>query len=373
MKKFASAALALTLTLSLGTAALADEVTISDVTPEDWFYTEVNSMIDAGYIDGYEDGTFKPDRDVSVAEFVTMTAKCLGIETGEEYGHWAGRQMGYAYDNGWLNEQDCAYTQFNDPVHRQLAAKILAVALGLELTDEIPYSDYADVGQSYVLYVGAMCQAGLFDGFEDNTIRPGEILTRAQAATLIYRAVNTGDRITQAPDGRDFAETVYLSAYDNSNFTVTLKDGVATVDITSVELWTDVADPNSANPEEAAEGQRREAITKAMSKTRTIPSESPVTAVYELPCTSWFPGRDAWAIIATEDGHWYRVDLSGQYNDGVPELTELTSLNGKTVTSLTWRTTTVTEDNTTVDGNDYIIAVLDDFSEIVVWPQDDEA
>ena len=310
---------------------------------------------------------------MSVAEFVTMTAKCLGIETGEEYGHWAGRQMGYAYDNGWLNEQDCAYTQFNDPVHRQLAAKILAVALGLELTDEIPYSDYADVGQSYVLYVGAMCQAGLFDGFEDNTIRPGEILTRAQAATLIYRAVNTGDGITQAPDGRDFAETVYLSAYDNSNFTVTLKDGVATVDITSVELWTDVADPNSANPEEAAEGQRREAITKAMSKTRTIPSESPVTAVYQLPCTSWFPGRDAWAIIATEDGHWYRVDLSGQYNDGVPELTELTSLNGKTVTSLTWRTTTVTEDNTTVDGNDYIIAVLDDFSEIVVWPQDDEA
>ncbi len=369
MKKFASLALALALTLSLGTAALADTVKLSDVKSTDWFYTEVNSMIAAGYIDGYEDGTFRPDRDVSVAEFVTMTAKCLGIETGAEYGHWAGKQMGYAYDNGWLTEQDSAWTQFNTPVTRQLAAKILAVALGLELTDEIPYSDHANVGQSYVLYVGALCQAGLFDGFEDNTIRPGAILTRAQAATLIYRAVNTGERITAAPDGKAFAETVYLAAYDNPNFTVTLSDGVATVDIKFVELWTDVADPNSTNPEEAAEGQRRAAITEAMSKTRTIPTTSPVAAVYELPCTSWFPGRDAWAVIATEDGRWYRVDLSGQYNGGVPELTELTDLRGKDVTALTWRTTTVTEGDATVVGEDYIVAKLGNFFEIIVWPE----
>ena len=89
-----------------------------------------------------------------------MTAKCLGLETGEEYGHWAGVQMRNAYDLGWLTEEDCAWSQFNDPVHRQLAAKILAVALDLELTDEIPYSDYADVGQDYVPYVGRCARPG---------------------------------------------------------------------------------------------------------------------------------------------------------------------------------------------------------------------
>ena len=365
MKKLVTLVLVLALALSAGTAAMAD-ATLSDIGEGDWFYTEVSEMVAAGYIDGYEDGTFKPGRDVSVAEFVTMTAKCLGLETGEEYGHWAGKQMGYAYDNGWLDEQDSAWDQFNYPVSRQLAAKILAVALGLELTDDIPYSDRADVGQSYVLYVGALCRAGLFDGFEDNTIRPGAVLTRAQAATLIYRAVNTGERMTVAPDGKPFAETVYLAAYDNPNFTVTQKDGVATVDINSIELWTDVADPNSDNPEEAAEGQRRQAITEAMGKTRVIPAPGVVTAVYELPCTSWFPGRDAWALIATEDGRWYRVDLSGQYNGGVPELTELADLRGKDVTALTWRTTTVDEDGTTVVGEDYIIARIDGSGEVTI-------
>ena len=104
MKKLLAAALTLALVLSLGTAVLADTPTLSDVHESDWFYTEVSAMIDAGYIDGYEDGAFRPGRDVSVAEFVTMTAKCLGLETGEEYGHWAGVQMRNAYDLGWLTE-----------------------------------------------------------------------------------------------------------------------------------------------------------------------------------------------------------------------------------------------------------------------------
>ncbi len=254
MKKIASIVLALALVLSLGTAAMADGVQLSDVHAGQWFYEPVSKMIAAGYIDGYEDGTFRPDRDVSVAEFVTMTARCLGLETGSEYGHWAGVQMRNAYDKGWLTEQDCPWTEFNSPVSRQLAARILAVALGLELTDTIPYTDRADVGQSYVLYVGAMCSAGLLDGFEDNTIRPGSILTRAQAATLIYRASDAAkiERVTSAPDGTPFAKSIDLGSYDNPNFSVTLSGGVASVDITHVELWTDVADPNSSDP-----GRRR--------------------------------------------------------------------------------------------------------------------
>ena len=97
------------------------------------------------------------------------------------------------------------------------------MALGLELTDSIPYADRADVGQSYVLYVGAMCSAGLMDGFEDNTIRPGSVLTRAQAATLIYRAAGSADieRVTAAPDGSPFARRIDLGSYDNPNFSVT--------------------------------------------------------------------------------------------------------------------------------------------------------
>lgn len=369
MKKLACTALAAALALSLGVGALAD-AHISDVHESQWFYAPVSEMVAAGFIDGYEDGSFKPDRNVSVAEFVTMTARCLGLETGSSGGHWAGVQMGNAYSAGWLSEFDVAKTGFDQPVSRQLAAKILAVALSLKLTDDIPYSDAANVGQSYVTYVGALCAAGLLDGFEDNTIRPAAVLTRAQAATLIYRATGAAsvERVTAAPDGEAFVRGLYLDGYDNPNFSVTLKGGVASVDISYAELWTDVADINSPIQEEAAEARRRAEITEAMSRTRVIPTGSPVTAVYELPCTTWFPGSDARAIIATEDGRWYAVDLSGQNNHGVPECKEITVLRGQDVSALYWRTTSWTEGYTSYSGTDCVVARIGN-AEDLVWTQ----
>ncbi|MFR5782444.1 MAG: S-layer homology domain-containing protein [Oscillospiraceae bacterium] len=186
MKKAMSLILAGALCLTLCTGALAVSG-FSDVPDGKWYTAEIREMTAAGYIDGYEDGTFRPDGDVSVAEFVTIVARCLGLETGAENGHWAGRQMANAYDKGWLDEQDARRTEFNEPVSRQLAAKILASALGLGQggSGDIPYKDAADVGQSYVGWVGAVCAAGLIEGFEDNTFRPGKILSRAEAATLI--------------------------------------------------------------------------------------------------------------------------------------------------------------------------------------------
>ena len=105
MRKAMSLILAGALCLTLCTGALAVSG-FSDVPEGKWYTAEIREMTAAGYIDGYEDGTFRPDGDVSVAEFVTIVARCLGLETGAENSRWAGRQMANAYDKGWLDEQE---------------------------------------------------------------------------------------------------------------------------------------------------------------------------------------------------------------------------------------------------------------------------
>ncbi len=384
MKKLLSAAMAAVLALSLAVSAAAEDAAVgfSDVQSGDWYYEEVNEMVAAGYITGYEDGTFQPDRDVSIAEFVTIVARCLGLETGEEYGHWAGVQMGRAYDEGWLSEEDAAWTEFNTPVTRELASKILASALGLEAGsgEDIAFSDLQSIGEGYVPYVGAMCAAGLLSGFEDGTFRPQSVLTRAQAATLIYRAAQPegGDEapgeqnsaynvIETAPDGTPFSSSTRLGDYDNGNFSIAVENGVATVTVTHVELWTDMADPDSPNEEERNEALRRQQITEAISQPRRIPLQSAVKEVYELPSSTWFPGADANAVISTTDGKWYYVDLCGTGNDGIPEATELTALSGLEVEALDFRTTSHTSGTTLVVGADYIVAVLADGGEVLAW------
>lgn len=75
MKKAMSLILAGALCLTLCTGALAVSG-FSDVPDGKWYTAEIREMTAAGYIDGYEDGTFRPDGDVSVAEFVTIVARC---------------------------------------------------------------------------------------------------------------------------------------------------------------------------------------------------------------------------------------------------------------------------------------------------------
>ena len=391
MKKLLSAALAALLAVSAAaTAALAEGAQLSDVPEGAWYAVEVNEMVAASYISGYEDGSFRPDNEVSLAEFVTMTARCQGLETGEEYGHWAGVQMRNAYDSGWLTEEDAAWTEFNTPVTRELASRILGAALELETGDAsaLKFTDSAGINSAYAPYVAAMVEAGLLNGFEDGSFRPQSPLTRAQAAVLIYRATQPAtpeepeeeapaeegedgqqeaNLVSTAPDGTPFASSTRLGDYDNGNFSIAVENGVATVTVTHAELWTDAADPESADEAERAEAQRRERIYEAIAQPRRIPLQGAVSAVYELPCSTWFPGSDANAVVATANGKWYYVDLCGAESDGVPTATELTALDGLDVQALDFRTTSHTSGASQVVGNDYIVAVLADGSEILAW------
>ena len=194
MKKILSGIIAGTLALTLSLGAHADAVNLTDVTPGTWFYNEVSAMVAAGYIDGYEDGTFRPDQTVTVVEAVTMAARMTGAPTGEAEGYWGGLQMDNAYRSGWITEDDVPRGSYDGPVTRELACKIIAAALGLGYPagTVLPFADSQSVGDEYIGSVMALYANGLLDGYEDNTLRPQATLTRAQAATLLYRAAGVG-------------------------------------------------------------------------------------------------------------------------------------------------------------------------------------
>lgn len=80
----------------------------TDVEADRWSNTAVSTMANGGYINGYPDGTFRPEAFITRAELAAMTSRFLDAQvTGEKVfndidGHWAEDSILSIANNEWL-------------------------------------------------------------------------------------------------------------------------------------------------------------------------------------------------------------------------------------------------------------------------------
>ena len=84
--------------------------TFSDVASTAWYNTAVSTMANAGIIQGYEDGTFRPNANITRAEFAAIAARFMtsGYDVESDLftdiaGHWARESINDAATAGWIN------------------------------------------------------------------------------------------------------------------------------------------------------------------------------------------------------------------------------------------------------------------------------
>lgn len=81
----------------------------SDVKTGDWFNNAVSTLSNAGIIAGYEDGTFRPNGYITRAEFATIAARFFDVTySGKDLfpdisGHWAKDYINQAANKGFVN------------------------------------------------------------------------------------------------------------------------------------------------------------------------------------------------------------------------------------------------------------------------------
>ena len=80
----------------------------SDVTRADWYNTAVSTLSSMDIITGYPDGTFRPNAAITRAEFAAISARfdSNGDKTTAKFSdiatHWAKDEISIAYNNGWI-------------------------------------------------------------------------------------------------------------------------------------------------------------------------------------------------------------------------------------------------------------------------------
>ncbi len=111
------------------------ESAFSDVSLNAWYGKEVNALHKAGILGGYSDGTFRPNKEITRAEFVTLLTACFPMKSGSvsftdvSSDDWAYSAIASASAQGWIGGFGDGTFRPKNPLRRCDAAKILNIAL----------------------------------------------------------------------------------------------------------------------------------------------------------------------------------------------------------------------------------------------------
>lgn len=125
-----------------------------------WAERYVRDLVDRNIITGYEDDTFRTENDITRAEFCTLMVRALGLEP----------------DSSGAEE----------------------------------FADFAGIAGWARPFVGAATRAGLVNGFDDNTFRAGEKITRVEMATIISRGLGLKGVTTAQGTPATFADAAAI-------------------------------------------------------------------------------------------------------------------------------------------------------------------
>lgn len=247
MKKRILQVLVILVAISLSVPVLSAKPRLTDIDGH-WGKEYIEYLVDKGAIEGYPDGTFRPDKTISNAEFITVVYKVLQeiLETRPKYGilfsygvnpdtlgdpnykskHWASEVHAFMYRND-LGGEDFSREELDKPVTRYTMAKVLMKMLNRidEPFAEIGgidsvMSDYKTVrsNEKYSLYVEQAFMKGIISGKNSEGLFDGKASgTRAQAVTMIVRAID-GSKRNEVVVSKKIPKTV--TAIDENNNTL---------------------------------------------------------------------------------------------------------------------------------------------------------
>lgn len=209
LKQFTTYVLALMM-LANGSTALA--ASFSD-TGNHWANSSIEQMAASKRINGYPDGTFKPDRQVSRAEFVNMANQTFGLSgtaantnfNDVKSADWFYPQVSAAQSVGYIQGYPDGTFKPNQSISREEAAAVLARLLKLDTSTSstLTVKD-AEVIDSWAKgSVSALLTKQIFNGYEDGSFKPFAPISRAEAATAFQRSWELNQlSVTVPTDGK---------------------------------------------------------------------------------------------------------------------------------------------------------------------------
>lgn len=253
LRRIGSLLTALALVLSL-TVLGAAAVSFTDMQGH-WARQDVEELASAGIINGYSDGTFKPDAKMSAAEALLFCARVTNISAdiesklAQKYNDtlsemlpevmrsWAIPELAVCLETGIITEAElsamCTSGAISQAITREDLSVYLVRAMQLEPMAKtlsaysLPFDDTDQIARQMMPYVYLLYTYGVVGGNENNEFMPDSTISRAEMAVMLKRALDFMDShgvVVELPDytDNDWLGGVVAAAVSGSDGSVLL-------------------------------------------------------------------------------------------------------------------------------------------------------
>lgn len=185
------------------------EQKFNDVTKFHWAFDYISEMSDRKVLSGYPDGNFYPEKNVTRAEFAKIMTCAAGLTitkpTHSSYedisiDDWYNPYVETAkyYLSGYTNNGLSYYFPNSNALREDIAVALVKLkgydTTGFDLSIiQTMFSDWQSISAGAQKYVAVAVENGLISGYDDGTFKGQKGITRAEAATLLWRAYQYGN------------------------------------------------------------------------------------------------------------------------------------------------------------------------------------
>ncbi|MEI7027547.1 S-layer homology domain-containing protein [Paenibacillus sp. y28] len=171
-------------------------INLSDISGH-WAEVNIKQAVSNGIVSGYPDGSFKPNSTITRAEFSVMLMNALKPQRDgvvltfidkEMIGTWAQKAVAQAVQAGIINGYEDGSFRPDAEITRSEMAAMISNALGQSIQATVTsFADDKDIPAWAKGAVSAMNKQGIIEGKGANRFSPGDKATRAEAVTVLLK------------------------------------------------------------------------------------------------------------------------------------------------------------------------------------------
>lgn len=172
--------------------------TFTDVPSSHWAYKSINNIASKGIISGYPDGTFRPDNYLKREEAAKMIVIAAGIPYKGKVAsfsdvsktRWSTSVIAAAKDAGIINGYPDGTFKPDKLVSRAEVSAMVTKAFNLKKSGSI--TNFRDVSSSHWAKssIDILTSNSVVGGYSDGTFRPNNSTKRSEFAVILSKAMN---------------------------------------------------------------------------------------------------------------------------------------------------------------------------------------